>query len=677
MRVKKCSLFYDLVGSCRMEVVISFSIVGNDAMRKQQSFAAWQPSLAPADVFGTLKQFSELRCWQDNLFYLESRPEEKGRTVLMRRQVNRQLNQLTPEGFSLRSRVYEYGGGVYAIGYASFGLDSTFLSVFFVNDQDQRIYRQAIEKPELIFPVIPETLRDGSQARYSDLTLSPDGRWLVMVMEKEGKNGRECGLAAIDLYSIQEQEPKFIIQDHDFYSSPCFSPSGEELVFVAWEKPYMPWDSSTLYSLDWEQRVYPKIIRGGVGISVMEPQFDPEGRLYFLQDERSYSGDDYQNFWNLYRRDQVGKIIPLTKEVKEFGYPRWVGGSQCYDLLPGNDLVAQREGELVLIFDRAEPEPIATSWQVERYQAADSEGNIFFVGKSWTESDALVMIDPKGREQIIAVSGDIPLSEEDISVPRLKRFQGDTGRSYGWWYPPQSSSYSPRRNEKPPLLVMAHGGPTSAAKRSLDLRKQFFTSQGFAILDLDYRGSTGYGRVYRELLDGHWGEYDVEDAADAVRHLMDKKKVDRDKVFIRGSSAGGLLVMLSLIQYPELYAGGASYYGVSNLEVLDDGTHAFETDYTAQLLGGSKEERPDLYWDLSPHFLLDQLQVPMILFHGAEDKVVPPTLSREIAGKLEELGMEHEYHEYPGEGHGFRQKEHQIHSLEREVAFYRRIMEEK
>lgn len=616
------------------------------------------------------------------LYWVEARAAEGGRSVLVARAPDGAERCLTPPEFNLRSRVNEYGGRCHA-----FGGDQ----VYFTNFADQRIYRQPLDGGAPV-PLTPARNADGSLGMYADLQVTPDGRWLLAVCEREyedRENVHSIAALRLDLGDLAA-EPLHLVTGCDFYAAPAVSPDGRRLAWVQWNHPHMPWDASELACCDdlpaalAAGRVAdPRVVAGGPGCSVGGPVYGADGTLYFYMDREAGPEDPAADFWNLHCL-RGGRVARLTDDRAEYGLPQWVLGEDRYCLPDSRRLVAVRslpEGdELVEIEPRSGRRRVLPSGFTQFAQPAPGPGGgILCTVRSATVPPALVLLSPDGDYRPLREAEPL-LPAAAVSVAEHLSFPTrDGGMAHGYFYPPRHPEYAAPPRDRPPCLVMVHGGPTSRAEPGLAYFKQYWTTQGYAVFDVNHRGSTGYGRAYRQALLGRWGELDADDVIDGVDHLVRTGRVDPGKVFIRGGSAGGYTVLRLLTRYPERFAGGACYYGIGNLVTLARSTHKFEARYLDGLLGeafdAGRAGRPDsVYARRSPIHALDRLRCPMIVFQGLEDKVVPPELSRELVARLADRGIPHEYVEYEGEGHGFRRAETRIDALRRESRFYARLM---
>ncbi len=640
-------------------------------MKEIRSYIDWEPFMSPEDVFSDIIGISEIKVDGSETYWLELRPFEKGRSVVVWKDSKGKIYDITPKDFNVRTRVHEYGGGSYTV------FDG---NIYFSNFKDQRLYHQRVGS-SIVRPLTPERNKDGSLGKYSSFTISPCGRFIIFIYEKEfDDKENENFIGLIDLSKGELSEPTIIAKGCDFYADPIFSPDCKKVAWIQWNHPNMPWDSTELMIADFNENGLKNIQRvdGGEGISVCLPKFNSIGELFYVKDYARRNENSPENWWNIYCYSN-GKIEEITSEYAEFGLPQWVFGRSTYDFLPDGRIVANmpsEKGGLILI-DPADKSwfKLGTTFCDYSYLKVGSGSKVYFIGSKEDEVKALYLLEiATGELKLIKKSSRVKIDPENISIPKKLDYSTSDGNiSHAYFYEPKNKLFKAPEEEKPPLLVVAHGGPTANTSDSFSFIIQFWTSAGFAVVDVDYRGSTGYGRKYRDALLGKWGIIDTADVADAVKYLIRQGKIDGSKVAIRGGSAGGYMVQRAMTEYPELFSVGASYFGIGNLITLVKGTHKFESKYIDNLVGAKLPEGELVYKERSPIFHLDKLKSPMIIFQGSEDKIVTPDCSREMAEILKQKGIKYEYVEYEGEAHGFRTKENNVDSLKRELNFYREV----
>lgn len=581
------------------------------------------------------------------------RPSEGGRSVLERYAGEANPEDVTPAPFSVRSRVHEYGGGAFAVHQGT---------VWFCNDKDQCIYRQKRGQA-------PVALTDLGRRRFADLIVDAARQRLIAVCEVHEGDADEPAnsLVAIDAGGSVTT----LAAGADFYAAPRLSPDGQQLAWLSWCHPNMPWDGCTLTlaSLDGEGMVETfDDIAGGADEALFQPEWSPEGTLYFVSDRSGW--------WNFYRwRD--GAVQPVCPMPLEFGLPQWVFNMRTYGFLSENRILAvgQMDGIAKLFsIDAAdgEVETVPVPF-VDMQGLVAGEGRAVCIGGGLREAPVLAAIDPAtGAVAKLRRSSGQQLAAGVISIPQAVSFESAGGRvAHAFYYAPQNDAYAAPDGELPPLIVKSHGGPTGQSGCALSLKTQFWTSRGFAVLDVNYGGSTGYGRDYRRLLNGQWGVVDVEDCAAGARWLAANGMADPERLAIAGSSAGGYCT-LSALTFHDVFSAGASHYGIGDLEALARDTHKFESRYLDSLVGPWPDAR-ETYVARSPIHHTEGLSCPVIFFQGSEDAVVPPNQAEAMVAALRDKGIPVAYVLFDGEGHGFRRAENIKRALEGELSFYGRI----
>ncbi|BAQ63744.1 S9 family peptidase [Geminocystis sp. NIES-3709] len=588
----------------------------------------------------------------NNIYWLESRPSESGRCVIVCLNQDDTLEDITPKPFNVRSRVHEYGGGAFFIH------DSI---IYFTNFVDQRVYKQ--KKGKTPQPLTPE-----SKLRYADFVLDKSHNRLICVAEDHSNDSiePENKLVLIDLTT---GEVKNLVTGADFYSSPRLSPDNSQLAWIAWHHPNMPWDNTELYLAN----INPdgsltdiRLVAGGKNESICQPEFSPNGILYFSSDRR--------NWWNIYRRENNGNISSLYPLDAEFGYPHWVFGESVYGFADENTIICTYTQDGISHLASLDTKNKSlTDLNIPFTNIAYLQVNgdqILFTGGSPTQPTAVVKLNiATGDTKILKQSSNLDIDSGYLSQPQQIEFPTSQGKTaFAWYYPPQNKDFSAPEDELPPLLVKSHGGPTAATTASYNLRIQYWTSRGFAFVDVNYGGSTGYGRDYRQRLNNNWGIVDVEDCINVAQYLVKQRKVDENKLAISGGSAGGYTTLAALT-FHDTFKAGASYYGVGDLEALAKDTHKFESRYLDNLIGKYPEEKA-IYQARSPINHIDKLSCPVAFFQGLEDKIVPPNQAEMMVKALENKGIKTMYVTFPDEQHGFRKAENIKLALDNELKFY-------
>ena len=625
-------------------------------MNKAQiySFGSWKsPITSDLIVAGTVG-LSSICLDGEDIYWLESRPSEGGRNVIVRRTPDGEIRDVTPPPFNVRSSVHEYGGGAFIVSEET---------IYFSNFVDRCLYKQRVNSE-------PQLLTVASTKRYADFCIDRKRNRLICVCENHIQDNPEPEnfLVSIDLNS---GDIKVLVKGGDFYASPCLNPTGDSLAFITWNHPNMPWDGTQLGIANINQdgsvdRV--KYIAGGTEESICEPKWAPDGVLYFSSDRNGW--------WNIYRYNLDGSIEAIYPMQAEFGYPHWVFGESISGFVSPSHLICtytQNGSWYLASLDTVNKQltPIETDCTNISYLQV-KENNIVFVGGSPTQSTAVVKLDLDWGREILKKSSAIEIDEGYISSPQAIAFPTEDGLiAYAWYYPPKNKDYIAPTGELPPLLVKSHGGPTAAASSTFNLRIQYWTSRGFAYLDVNYGGSTGYGREYRQRLDKNWGIVDVDDCVNGAEYLVQQGKADPNRLAISGGSAGGYTTLAALT-FRDTFKAGASYYGVSDLEALAKDTHKFESRYLDRLIGKYPEQK-EIYYERSPINFTELLARPVIFFQGLEDKVVPPNQAEMMVAAIRKKGLPVEYVTFAGEQHGFRKAENIKKALDGEFEFYSRI----
>ena len=623
-------------------------------------YGTWSSPVTTTLVAGQTVSLGGLSADGDTLLWLEQRPVENGRTVLVSRTADGRICDLTPEPFDVATRVHEYGGGAY---HARAG------RVVFADKRAGSVYVLDADTSARLVACIPG-------CRYADFLIAQDGESAVAVREdarNRKPNDPENTIVRLDLAGSADpaaNEGVVLVRGADFVSNPRLSANGALLAWLEWDHPDMPWDATRLRCAALGAGGAPgeaRLIAGGAGRSIVQPEWDGDA-LVFSTDETGW--------WNLVRADAGadagGGVEALCPMAAEIGGPAWTFGRRHHGRMPDGRIVALVTSEgssRAVLIDGGHATTLAVGPVAECPVAVGSQLACLLAPAGAPHSIALVGPDGRGPPETIRQSAPPVLAPGDVSVPQPLSFPaGDGATAHAWWYPPANASHRAPDGDRPPLVVMSHGGPTGMASDAFSPRVQWWTSRGFAVVDVNYGGSTGFGRTYRRRLEGLWGVVDVADCIDAARHLVGAGQVDPRRIVIRGGSAGGLTTLLCLAA-SDLFAAGASLYGVTDLALLAGETHKFEARYLDRLVA-PLEGRASLYEERSPIAQVDRIDCPVIFFQGLEDKVVPPNQARLMAASLARRGLEAPLHEFPGEGHGFRRQDTIHRVLELELAFY-------
>jgi dipeptidyl aminopeptidase/acylaminoacyl peptidase len=589
-----------------------------------------------------------------DVYWIERRSQEGGRKVIVRLSSDGNMTDMTPVSFNARTRVHEYGGGDYAVSEGR---------IVFSNFADQRLYLQRPGSE-------PSPLTPAGEIRYSDGVIDRGRNLLFCVREDHTGQGEAINtLVSFDFKA--ENAGTIIVSGNDFYSSPRLSPDGSQLAWLTWNHPNMPWDGTELWvgkltgdgSIGEATRV-----AGGVNESIFQPEWSPDGILYFVSDRTGW--------WNIYRwRGET--VEPLCPMHAEFGQPQWVFGSSLYGFASARRIVcsySKKGCDHLATLDTLTGalDDIELSFTAISHVRVGSDRAVF-IGASSTESTAIVSLDLATKKlEVLRRSRQIAVDAGYLANSQAIEFPTEGGlTAHGYFYRPRNRDYAAPANEKPPLIVMSHGGPTSSSSASLKYSIQYWTSRGIAVLDVNYGGSSGYGREYRERLKGKWGIVDVDDCVNGARYLVEHGYVDGNRLAIRGGSAGGYTTLCALT-FRDFFKAGASHYGISDLEALARDTHKFESRYLDSLIGPYPEQR-DLYVTRSPIHFTDRLNCPMILFQGLEDKVVPPNQAEKMVEAVSAKNLPVAYLTFDGEQHGFRKAENIKRVLEAELYFYSKV----
>ncbi len=592
----------------------------------------------------------------EGVYWIESRPYEEGRSVLVFKPDQGRPVDVVPEGFNVRTRVHEYGGGAY------WRHRST---VFCSSFDDGRVYRfdRPGGDPQPVTPDPPEP----NALRYADGVVTPDGSAIVCVRERH--EGGDVINELVSFPSDGSAEPTVIVGGRDFYSSPRLDPSARRLAWITWDHPHMPFDATDLCVAEFTpdaKVARARRVSGGEDESVVDPAWSPDGVLHFVSDRSGW--------WNLYV-DRDGRIESLSTAEGEFAYPHWVFGLTMYAFLDGGEIacvVTCNAEERLHVLDPRTGDLVPLDLPYTTYNRSGLRARgrrLAFAAAAPTSPTAVVTFDLDTRERrTIRESVRLDVDRRYLSVAEPIEFPGSDGESaHAFFYAPTNPEFEAQEGELPPLIVSIHGGPTSHSGTALDLDHQFFTSRGLAVVDVNYRGSSGYGREYRRSLNGRWGEIDVEDAVAAVRHLTAAGRVDANRIVITGGSAGGYTTLLALALREE-FTAGMSLFGVADLELLVQETHKFEAHYEHTLVG-PYPERADLYRERSPINHADRISAPLLILQGLDDKVVPPAQAEMIIDALRRRGIPYAYLAFAGEGHGFRRAESLRRTFEAELSF--------
>jgi dipeptidyl aminopeptidase/acylaminoacyl peptidase len=634
---------------------------------REAAFGTWASSVSAQMLATAAIDLGEP--WLENgvAWWLEERPAEEGRAVIVRSDPWSEPADVTPAGFNVRTKVHEYGGGSFVVH------DGV---VWFSNFADQRLYRQ--DPGGVPRAITPDT---GGRHRYADGRVTPDGSVLICVRERHLDDGVVNELVA--LATDGSTEPLVIEGGRDFYAAPRLSPDGARLAWLTWDLPWMPWDGCELWTAEVPAAAelaagaplgQARKVAGTCGEeSIWQPGWSPAGDLHFVSDRTGW--------WNLYR-ERGGETDALCPMEAEFGWPHWVFGGSSFAFLEDGRVVCLygHEGvQHVAVLDPTSGELIDLDlpYTAISYPHIVAEGSrALFIAGGPTMPTQLASLDFTSRAvDVLREAETVTVDAGHLSVSRAIEFPTDGGlTAFAHFYPPVNRDFVAPQGERPPLIVMSHGGPTSERTAELDMSKQFWTSRGFAVVDVNYGGSTGHGRAYRLRLNGTWGVTDTNDCINAARYLAGEGLVDGSRFVIRGGSAGGYTTLCALTMHDD-FAAGASYYGLSDLEPFAQpgGTHKFECRYTDTLIG-PYPEFAETFRERSPIHFVENITTPMLVLQGAEDEVVPPAQAEVIVEALEARTLPYAYLLFEGEQHGFRKADTIRTAYEAELSFYAQIL---
>jgi dipeptidyl aminopeptidase/acylaminoacyl peptidase len=628
---------------------------------KAAPYGSWKSPITSDLIVSATVALGQIVLDGEDTYWVELRPSESGRNCVVRRTPDGALSDVTPQGFNARTRVHEYGGGDFAVRGGT---------VYFSNFTDQRLYRQDTPSSE------PRAITPEEKFRYSDPVVDARRTRLVAVREDHTVEGREAvnTIVSLNLEGENEDGGRVLVSGNDFYSSARISPDGARITWLTWNHPNMPWDGCELWvgELDEDGNVVESSrVAGGVDESIFQPEWSPSGVLYFVSDR--------SNWWNIYRLGDDGAVESVYELDAEFGLPMWLFAMSTYSFAGDERIVCayneRGNWSLATLDTRTKSlERIELPYTELAYVRADARRAVFRAG-SPTERLAIVELDLETRQTtVLRRASDVVIEEGYVSTPRAIEFPTEGGlTAHAFFYPPRNRDFAAPEGERSPLLVKCHGGPTAATSTTLRLDTQYWTSRGVAVLDVNYGGSTGYGREYRQRLNGEWGVVDVDDCVNGARFLVERGEVDGARCVITGGSAGGYTT-LNALTFRDTFRAGASHFGISDLTVFVGDTHKFESRYLDRLVG-PYPERADLYFERSSINFIERLSCPVIFFQGLEDKVVPPNQAELMVEALRRKKLPVAYVAFEGEQHGFRKAENIKRALDGELYFYSRVFD--
>ena len=622
----------------------------------KKPYGSWPSTISAELITRAAPSLNFVQSYGDALYWVEGRPWESGRSVIMRRDGSGHISDLLPAPFSHYSKVHEYGGMAYALDDGN---------LYFVNAADQRLYQLPLDNKST-----PQAITDEGPWRFADLIVDSQNQRLIAVCEESSDQREpENYLAAISLNSEHPIVEK-LVSGADFYAYPRLSPDQNKLCWIEWNHPNMPWDATQLWQATIANgELTEKTLVAGADNSsaIFQPHWSPDSTLYYVSDKN--------NWWNIYRLEN-GTAIPVLEMEAEFATPLWQLGMTTFDFIDANTIACVwtdsglwHSGFINITTGAL---TIADHQYSSLQAVACHQGSVYMVAGAAALANQIVGIDGSTQVTSVYAPSTLDVDQANIAQPESIWFpSGNNQQVHAFYYPPTSAQWVGQDNEQPLVIAMCHGGPTGATSSALNLKIQYWTNRGFAVVDINYRGSTGFGRTYRKALAGAWGIADVEDTQSAIRYLAEQQKIDPERCLIRGGSAGGYTV-LSALTFTDTFKAGASLYGIGDLETLATDTHKFESRYLDSLIGPYPERR-DVYLGRSPIHHAEGLNCPVIFLQGLEDKVVPPNQAEMMVKLLEDKGIQVAYVAFPDEGHGFRKADNIIRAMESELAFYQDV----
>ncbi len=625
---------------------------------KLAPYGSWQSPITADTIVADSIGIGSIVIDGTDIYWLESRPQEAGRSAIVCRTADGRITDITPPEYNVRNRVHEYGGAPYTVMGGQ---------VYFSNSSDGCLYAQNLHGEN---PLNVRQLTFDKTKRYADPVVDTRRQQLICIQEEHDSTAHEALNTIVSINLTNPKDIRVLAGGCDFYAAPRLSPDGSKLAWLSWNHPNLPWDGTNLQVANIEKGYLsqPTLVAGGANEAIFQPQWSSNDTLYFISDRTGWG--------NLYRWHN-GRVEDICHLDAEFSLPQWVFGMSTYALLGKNRIVCTytQSGiwHLALINTITKHLTPLNVRYTDISNVCAMGNSVVCCAASATQASKLVSIDLlTQKRQIIKRSSRVDLDPGYLSVPKSIEFLTDDGfTAHAFYYPPTNKDYQAEPDSKPPLLVKSHGGPTAATSTQLSLKTQYWTSRGFAVVDVNYGGSTGYGKAYRHRLDGKWGIVDVDDCTQAAVYLAEQGLVDVDRMAISGGSAGGYTTLCALT-FRDVFKAGASYYGVSDLASLAKDTHKFESRYLDRLVA-PYPSGANVYADRSPLHFTDRLSCPTIFFQGLEDKVVPPNQAEMMVSALQDKGIPVAYVTFPEEQHGFRQAANIKRAITGEFYFYSRV----
>jgi len=619
-------------------------------------FGSWPSKISAEMITRAAPGLNHLQSSGNTLFWVENRPWEAGRNVIMCQTFDGTIKDLLPARYSCNSKVHEYGGMAYTVSDQK---------LYFVNALDQRIYQLDLDFPSSPSPISPE-----GPFRFADLVVDTSNHRLIAVCEQHTEGREPTNYIASIALDQEQPEVESLVSGADFYAYPCLSPDKTAICWIEWRHPHMPWDNTQLWQASLSgTRLTNKYLVAGANQdeAVFQPQWSPDNLLYFVSDR--------DNWWNIcrFREGHRERVLPMEAE---FGAPLWQLGASTYDFID-SQTIGCTWTESGIWFAGFIDIPTQTLAKIDCYYSnmnsiCTHHGNLFMMAGAPGLSTELISFSLDSTLNKVYAPALLPIDNSELSEPESVFFpSANNQKVHAFFYPPANSHFRGHEDDLPLVIAICHGGPTGATHSSLNLKIQYWTNRGFAVVDINYRGSTGFGRHYRQGLVGAWGLADVEDTQYAIRYLASLGKIDPERCIIRGGSAGGYTV-LSALTFTNTFKAGASLYGIGDLETLAKDTHKFESRYLESLIG-PYPERKDIYIERSPINHIEGLNCPVIFLQGLEDKVVPPNQAEMMVNLLQSKGIKVAHVTFDDEGHGFRKADNIIRAMESELHFYQDV----
>jgi len=611
-------------------------------------FGTWDSPIKASMVAQNNITFQDLVLDNNNIYWSEMRPSENGRYVIVKQTNDLNQQDMLPPGYNARNRVHEYGG-------ASFTVKNDI--IYFINYKDQKIYE--LKPQQMPRAITPEG------TRFADMHVTPFG--IIAVAESHtGNNPPENYIAQINIDSGKVSK---IASGYDFYAGIAISHDYQHIAWICWNQPNMPWDNNQLWIANLSDNgiISPKQVDPDTpNQSFFQPQWRDDNKLFVVSDK--------SNWWNIYSIYNL-KMSPVFEVESEIGLPQWVFNMSTWGFYNNKIICTFSDKGIGKLFEYDNAKLSEIKLPFTSYsQIRSNNTNLVMLAGSSNKPTMLIKLDHHYKYNVLQTSSQLEISTDYLSQPEHIEFNTTDGRkAYAYFYPPKNKEYQSIPGSLPPLIVQSHGGPTASANANLNLKIQYWTSRGFAFADVNYAGSTGYGREYRKSLEGKWGIYDIDDCSSFAKYLYEHHKVDKNKLAITGGSAGGYTTLAALT-FTDTFHVGASHYGVSDLEALAKETHKFEAKYLDKLIGLYPEEK-SLYQARAPINHIEKLSAPVIFFQGAEDKIVPPSQAEAMYLALKNKNIKTSYFLFPEEQHGFRKSENIITALEEQRKFFLSILQ--